>query len=156
LVSAFPFALVIAFLKMLLLFILLLWSSMWFKKHLWDRKCDILLCFVTYVSKKKSFPNSQMGNIILLCHLCELKKNHLRANKRACHLLSYFAWVKKTNCGLSNVQDLVYSSHAWVEKTICKLVNVQYHFFSFSFVSQKKPCVGSQMCNIILSSPMWI
>lgn len=45
--------------------------------------------------KKKSLANSQMGNIILLCHLYELKKNHLWANKCACHFLSYFAWVKK-------------------------------------------------------------
>jgi len=129
--------------------------------HLCDSKntygimCEILLCFVTYVSKKKSFANSQMRNIILLCHLCELKKNHLRANKCACHFFSYFAWVRKTNCGLTNVQDFFYSSHTWDEKTICRLASVQYHFFS-SLLWVKKPCASSQMCNIILSSPMWI
>ncbi len=156
LVSAFPFAFVITFLKCYC-------QSSFCFGHLCDSKniygiTSVKYCYVLSPMwiEKKSLANSQMGNINLLCHLYELKKNHLWANKCAC-FISFFILheSKKPIVGLQNVQDPFNYSHVWVEKVICELASVQYHFI-FSLLWVKKPCVNSQMCNIILSSPMWI
>ncbi len=111
--------LVITFLKMLL-FVLFFWSFMWF---LWNCKCEILLCFITYVNGKKPFMNPQVGSIILFCHLCELKKNHLRICMCVISFFYNVVWVGK-------ITFFFLSFHVWVEKITCKLTNVQYNFFS--------------------------
>jgi hypothetical protein len=188
LISAFRFAFVITFLRMLLLFILLLWWSMWFKKDLWDHKCEILLCFATYVSKKKSLTN---GKYHFALSPMWIEEKPL-ASQQVCMSFPFLFCMnkKKTNYGLANVQDPFYSSHAWIEKTICGLASVQYHFFSsllwvkktmcrltnvqyhsfFTYVNKEMICrsisvktnflifnyMGSQVCNIIIFSLMYI
>jgi hypothetical protein len=96
LVSAFPFAFVIDFLMMLLLFILLLWSSMWFKKntygitivkyfyvlspmwikknHSQTHKWEISFCFVTYVNWRKTTCEPTSVHVIYFLILHESKK----------------------------------------------------------------------------------
>ncbi len=153
LVSAFPFALVITFLKMLLSFILLLWSSMWFKKHLWDHKCEILLCFVTYVSKKISFRN---GKYHFALSPMWIEEKPL-ANQQACMSFPFLFCMSQKNqlwarkCARS---FLFFSCVSW--KNHLQACKYTISFFFLLFCESKKPCVGSQMCNIIFSSPMWI
>jgi hypothetical protein len=90
---------------------------MWF---LWNCKFEILLCFITYVNGKKPFMNPQVGSIILFCHLCELKKNHL--------------WI--CMCVISFFKNVV-----WVGKIT---------FFFFLFMCElKKQLASLRMCNII-------
>ncbi len=63
--------------------------------------CYVNLSF--YVRWKKPLTSSQVGNIILFCQLCELKKNHLWAHKCVISFPFHCCISWKTICGLTNV-----------------------------------------------------
>ncbi len=97
LVNALPFTLVVIFLRMFL-FINLFWSSMWFKKHLWDCKCEISFFLFSYVVKK-SLGSLQVCKYHYFYHISELK-NDLQVYKNVISFFSFMCELKKSIVGL--------------------------------------------------------
>jgi hypothetical protein len=144
-------------------FVLLLWSSIWFKKHLWDCKGEILLCFITYVSWKKYLWIHGWEISFCFVYLRELKKNHLWTHKCAISFFLLFLceskkpsvqyqlfsspmWMKKPTCGPVIMQPFFYIM--CVKKTSCGSTSVEYSFLS-SFIGVRKSLASSQGSNIL-------
>ncbi len=118
----------------------------------------------------------QECNIIFFSSNAGIQKTTCNLANLHYHLF-FFTYVNKNIiCRLTSVQYHFISFHVWIEKTTYKLTSVQYHFFSspmwmrkkplpnhllthkcaisfffFNYMNFKKPLVGSQGCNIILS-----
>jgi hypothetical protein len=144
-------------------FVLLLRSSIWFKKHLWDCKGEILLCFITYVSWKKYLWIHGWEISFCFVYLRELKKNHLWTHKCAISFFLLFLceskkpsvqyqlfsspmWMKKPTCGPVIMQPFFYIM--CVKKTSCGSTSVEYSFLS-SFIGVRKSLASSQGSNVL-------
>jgi hypothetical protein len=97
---------------------------------------------------KKSLTNTYVENIILFCHLCELKKKPLIWALLMCNIIFFSShmWIKKITCRLTNVQHHFFFPPIWIKKSTHGPTHMQYHFFH-PMCESKKPFASSQVCN---------
>ncbi len=152
------------FLKM---FVFLLWSFIWFKKHLWDCKNEISLCFITYVNWKKYLWAHRWEISFCFVIYVSWKKNHLWTHKYAISFFFFFCVSKKNHvCNIIFFTYVNKRNHLWahyyaiisftpcaLKKTSCGSTSVKYSFLSsFTWVKKSR---GPNILSCLFTLLFW-